>query len=71
MRLQTVPEAPRAAELLQIALGGVAGLVGGALAGAAVFQSVIVALLGGMGGAVFGLIAALKRLEGDEPEGDD
>ena len=63
---QTVAEGPKAVELLQIALGGMAGLVGGALAGAAVFQSEIVALAGGLGGAIFGLIAALKRIEGED-----
>jgi hypothetical protein len=61
---QTLPDTPKAAELLQIALGAVAGLAVGALAGAAVFQSVVVALLGALGGAVLGLIAALKRIEG-------
>jgi hypothetical protein len=71
MRLHTVREAPRAAEALQIALRAVAGLVGGAVAGAAVFQSAVVALLGGVGGAVFGMIAALKRIEGDEVDEDD
>jgi hypothetical protein len=53
-------------QLFQIALGGMAGLIGGALAGAAAFQSEIVALAGGMGGAMFGLIAALKRIEGED-----
>jgi hypothetical protein len=67
---QTVPDTPKAAELLQIALGAVAGLAGGALAGAAFFQSAVVALLGALGGAVFGLIAALKRIEGDEGNAD-
>jgi hypothetical protein len=46
-------------------------LAGGALAGAAAFQSVAMALLGGIGGAVLGLIAALKRIEGVEADGDD
>jgi hypothetical protein len=65
MAPQTVGK-PRAVELLQIAVGGVAGLVGGSLAGVAVFQSAIMALVGGMGGAVFGLIAALKGIEGED-----
>jgi hypothetical protein len=65
MALQSVRETPRAVELLHIALGGIAGLAGGAIAGAAAFQSVVMALLAGLGGAVFGLIAALKRIEGD------
>ena len=69
MAPQTVPERPSAVELFQIALGGLAGLVGGALAGVAVFQSEIVALAGGMGGAVLGLIAALKRIEGEDGRG--
>ncbi len=67
---QTVPQGPKVAGLWQIALGGAAGLAGGALAGGAVFQSLVVALLGGMGGAVVGLIAALKRIEGPEGEFD-
>jgi hypothetical protein len=68
MTPQTV-ERPSAVELLQIALGGAAGLVAGALAGAAVVQSVVVALAGGLGGAVFGLIAALKHIEGEDGRG--
>jgi hypothetical protein len=56
-------------ELLEIALGGLTGLVVGALAGAAAFQSEIVALAGSMGGAIFGLIAALKRIEGEDGRG--
>ena len=68
---QTVPQPPRAVELLQIALGGMTGLLGGALAGAAAFQSVVMGLMGGLGGAVFGLIAAFKRIEGDERDEDD
>ena len=66
---QTVSERPSAVQLFQIALGGMAGLIGGALAGAAAFQSEIVALAGGMGGAMFGLIAALKRIEGEDGRG--
>jgi len=69
MGRKIVREGPKAVELLQIALGGMAGLVGGALAGAAVFQSEIVALAGGMGGAMLGLIAALKRIEGEDGRG--
>ena len=36
---ESVRETPRAGEVLHIALGGIAGLVGGAIAGAAAFQS--------------------------------
>jgi hypothetical protein len=68
MGLQTADK-PRAVELLQIALGGMAGLLVGALAGAAAFQSEIVALAGGLAGAVFGLIAALKYIEGEDGRG--
>jgi hypothetical protein len=71
MALQTVRGTPRATGWLQIGLGGIAGFVGGAVAGAAVFQSVVVALLGGVGGTVCGLITALKRIEGDVEDGDD
>ena len=56
MGREIVREGPKAVELLQIALGGMAGLVGGALAG-------------GMGGAMLGLIAALKRIEGEDGRG--
>jgi hypothetical protein len=71
MGLQARQATPTVAELLQITLGAVAGLAGGALVGAAVFQSLVVALLSGMGGAVFGLIAALKRIECPEGAGTD
>jgi hypothetical protein len=70
MGLQTVSDTPKAAELLQIALSAVGGVVLGALAGAAVFQSVVVALLGALGGAVIGLLAALRRIEGDVGDAD-
>src|SRR4051794_17836079 len=69
MRPQAATDEPRAIELLQIALGGMAGLLVGALAGAVAFQSVVMGLAGGMGGVIFGLIAALKYVEGEDGRG--
>src|SRR5262249_38281280 len=68
MTPQTV-ERPSAVELLQIALGGAARAAGAAPAAGASAPPGLAAAAGGRGGAVFGLIAALKHSEGEDGRG--
>jgi hypothetical protein len=51
------------AEVGAILLGGLVGAVGGLLAGGLVYGSLVIGLFGGMGGAVVGMIGAVRALE--------
>jgi hypothetical protein len=52
-----------AAGVVRILAAGAAGALGGLLAGGVVYGSLVVGLFGAIGGAVVGMIAAVKTLE--------
>jgi hypothetical protein len=59
------PDRPGEAWVIgRIVLGALAGMAGGALAGALAFGSLVVALFAGLGGAVFGMLGPARRAEG-------
>ncbi len=53
-----------AAAVGRVVLGALAGAMGGLVAGAAGFESLVAAFLGALAGAVGGILAAAKALEG-------
>jgi hypothetical protein len=64
VRKQTeVPSPSVRAEVGTILLGGALGAVGGLLAGGIVYGSLVIGLFGAMGGAVVGMIGAVRALE--------
>jgi hypothetical protein len=52
-----------AGSVARIVAAGVAGALGGLLLGGLVYGSLVVGLFGALGGAVVGMIGALKALE--------
>jgi hypothetical protein len=72
VRKQTKTPSPSVlAEVGVILLGGALGAGGGLLAGGIVYGSLVIGLFGAMGGAVVGMIGAVRSLEAAPPPDAD
>jgi hypothetical protein len=72
VRKQTeVPSPSALVEVGTILLGGLLGAVGGLLAGGIMYGSLVIGLFGAMGGAVVGMIGAVRSLEAALPPDAD